>query len=120
MSLSEVCLRACSQKKNVGVIFLLGAGECNKKSNRVGSLPVDALCHGVQILRERWSVGGGCDETTWRENLAGKEAQAAQCKKQSGKAVDCTPEQHFALQVGFISWNLTTFLLGFRTGMYPI
>lgn len=47
MSLSEVCLRACSQKKNVGVIFLLGAGECNKKSNRVGSLPVDALCHGV-------------------------------------------------------------------------
>lgn len=56
----------------------------------------------------------------WRENLAGKEAQAAQCKKQSGKAVDCTPEQQFALQVGFISWNLTTFLLGFRTGMYPI
>lgn len=46
MSLSEVCLCACSQK-NVDVVFLLGAGEYKKKSNRVGSLPVDALCHGV-------------------------------------------------------------------------
>lgn len=34
-------------EENADVIFLLGAGDCKQKNNRVGSLLVDALCHNV-------------------------------------------------------------------------